>query len=108
MKPPPFASFKKSGQAHRIRLIGAQLNCVDSCRAKQSSEIRLGAGLPLSETATLASIAGIDLDDFAGFGIVEHQPAQSWEFQLKTIGDLHGDDVMPSIDLAQHGKGCLC
>ena len=104
MQPPSLTGLKKPRQLNRIRLIGAQLNCVDSGRAKEPRQIGLGTGLSLSETAALASVAGVDLDNFTGLGIVKHQPTQSREFKLKPIGNLHCDDVMPSIGLAQHGK----
>ena len=96
-----FPHFKKSAQHAGVRLVGAQLNGVNVCPAEQFEQFRLRFHLPLGERGALALVAGVHFDDFAGFGVLQNQPAQRGQFQFETIGDLDRDDIVPAIRLAQ-------
>ena len=49
------------------------------------------------------SAACIDFDDFASLGILEHEAADGRKLVFVTIGNLHSDDVVPAIGLAEQG-----
>ena len=83
------------------------MNRIDPGRAKQSRQIGLRARLALGKGRAFPLVAGVNLNHFAGLGIVQYQPAKGGEFELITIGNLHRHDIMTPIGLAQHGKGGL-
>ena len=99
VQPSALASFEKFRQLHSIRLIRSQLNGIDTRGAKQPRGFLLRAGLALSKGSALPRIAGIDLNDLAGFGIVEDEAPERRQFQFVTIGDLHSHDIMSSVCL---------
>src|SRR5258708_39671034 len=107
MQSPSFARFEKPGQLPGIRLVGAQLDGVNARGTKQRSRLSLGASLAFGEGGPLALIASVDLDDLTRFRVVEHQPPQSGQLQLVAVSDLHCDDIMPPIGLAQPREGSL-
>ena len=49
----------------------------------------------------MAADAGVHFDELAGLGILEHEPAEGRQLELEAIRDMHGDNIMPAIGLAQ-------
>jgi hypothetical protein len=107
MLPSSLTGFEKAAQSRRIRRVRAQLDGIDTGRLKEAAKISLGAFLALPENPTLAFIAGVDFDDFAGLGVLQNEITQRRQFRLVTIGDLDGDDVVLAIGLAQSRGGSL-
>src|SRR6266542_7077704 len=105
--PPLLAGFEEPPQRRGVRPIGSKLNRIDARRAKQAEQLRLGLHLPFGESFQSTQIAGIDFDDFPSLRILQYEPAQRRQFQLKPVGDLHRYDVVTPIRLAQRRERCL-
>jgi len=100
-----FARFKKFCEGGAVRLIGAQLDGINAGAAENFQQVGLRLGLALREGQAFAEFGGVDLDDFAGFGVLQNQAADGGQFEFKAVGDLNGDDVMAAIGLAQRREG---
>src|SRR5712691_10428740 len=99
-----FARFKKSAQRGGVGLIGAQLNEIDAHGAEQALQFLLRLGLAPREGGPFAGVTGVDLQDLAGFGILEHEPAQRRQFHFVSVGDVHAHDVVTAIGMSQRRK----
>src|SRR3989442_8810222 len=92
--PPLLAGFEEPPQCRGVRPIGSKLDRINARRPKQAKQLRLGLHLSFGEGFQSTQIARVDLDDFPRLRILQYEPAQCRQFQLKSVGDLHRHDVV--------------
>src|SRR5688572_1194587 len=99
--------FEKAAERAGVWGAGAQLNGIDFRGEEKLPELALRFILSFGKCLSLARVARVNLDHFAGFSVAQEKVTEAGKFQFEAIDDLDGDDVVLAVGLFERGGRSL-